>query len=299
MIVELLKKMGYLPERSGPDYLRMKAIYRNSASSSLSVNTKSGWFTDFVTGQSGPLVKLAMITLNINEKDAKNFLRNEYFDNSANIQEEEEETKIVQDKFFDSDFVKDLMPWYTFYKNRGISEQTIKDFGGGVKTYGKLNNRFVFPVYQGEKIIGLAGRDLYTNSQRPKWKILGRKANFVYPYKLAISDIESSRCVILVESIGDALSLYEAGIKNFLVLFGLSVSKPVVLTLIKSNVDKIIIATNNDIDSETNRGMEAALGIKYKLSKFFNPDSIFVKLPYKKDFGDMKKEEILKWQKSL
>jgi DNA primase len=263
------------------------------------VNTKSGWFTDFVTGQSGPLVKLAMITLNINEKDAKNFLRDEYFDSSANAREEEEETKIVQDKFFDSDFVKDLMPWYTFYKNRGISEQTVKDFGGGVKTYGKLNNRFVFPVYQGEKIIGLAGRDLYTNSQRPKWKILGRKANFVYPYKLAISDIESSRCVILVESIGDALSLYEAGIKNFLVLFGLSVSKPVILTLIKSNVDKIIIATNNDIDSETNRGMEAALGIKYKLSKFFSSDSIFVKLPYKKDFGDMKKQEIIEWYKSL
>lgn len=299
MIVELLKKMGYMPEKSGSDYLRMKAIYRNSASSSLSVNTKSGWFTDFVTGQSGPLVKLAMITLNINEKDAKNFLRDEYFDSSANAREEEEETKIVQDKFFDSDFVKDLMPWYTFYKNRGISEQTVKDFGGGVKTYGKLNNRFVFPIYQGEKIIGLAGRDLYTNSQRPKWKILGRKANFVYPYKLSHSDIESSRCVILVESIGDALSLYEAGIKNFLVLFGLSVSKPVILTLIKSNVDKIIIATNNDIDSETNRGMEAALGIKYKLSKFFSSDSIFVKLPYKKDFGDMEKQEIIEWYKSL
>jgi len=299
MIVELLKKMGYMPEKSGSDYLRMKAIYRNSASSSLSVNTKSGWFTDFVTGQSGPLVKLAMITLNINEKDAKNFLRDEYFDSSANAREEEEETKIVQDKFFDSDFVKDLMPWYTFYKNRGISEQTVKDFGGGVKTYGKLNNRFVFPIYQGEKIIGLAGRDLYTNSQRPKWKILGRKANFVYPYKLTHSDIESSRCVILVESIGDALSLYEAGIKNFLVLFGLSVSKPVILTLIKSNVDKIIIATNNDIDSETNRGMEAALGIKYKLSKFFSSDSIFVKLPYKKDFGDMEKQEIIEWYKSL
>jgi DNA primase len=191
------------------------------------------------------------------------------------------------------------MPWYTFYKNRGISEQTIKDFGGGVKTYGKLNNRFVFPIYQGEKIVGLAGRDLYTNSQRPKWKILGRKANFVYPYKLTLSDIESSRCVILVESIGDALSLYEAGIKNFLVLFGLSVSKPVTLTLIKSNVDKIIIATNNDMDLETNRGMKAALGIKYKLSKFFSPDSIFVKLPYKKDFGDMKKQEIIDWYKSL
>ena len=45
--------------------------------------------------------------------------------------------------------------------------------------------------------------------------------------------------------------------------------------------------------------MKAALGIKYKLSKFFNPDSISVKLPYKKDFGDMKKQEIIDWYKSL
>lgn len=299
MIVELLKKMGYVPERSGPDYLRMKAIYRNSASSSLSVNTKSGWFTDFVTGQSGPLIKLAMITLNINEKDAKNFLRDEYFDSSASTQEEEEEIKIVQDKFFDSDSIKDLMPWYTFYKNRGISEQTIKDFGGGVKTYGKLNNRFVFPIYQGQKIIGLAGRDLYTNSQRPKWKILGRKSNFVYPSDLSFPEIQSTKTVILVESIGDALALYENGIKNFIVIFGLSVSKNVILFLMKSNLEKIIISTNNDEESDYNRGMEAALNIKSKLSKFFNSDILKVKLPTKKDFGDMTKVEILEWRKGI
>jgi hypothetical protein len=299
MIVELLKKMGYIPERSGPDYLRMKAIYRNSASSSLSVNTKSGWFTDFVTGQSGPLIKLAMITLNINEKDAKNFLRDEYFDSSASTQEEEEEIKIVQDKFFDSDSIKDLMPWYTFYKNRGISEQTIKDFGGGVKTYGKLNNRFVFPIYQGQKIIGLAGRDLYTNSQRPKWKILGRKSNFVYPSDLSSPEIQSTKTVILVESIGDALALYENGIKNFIVIFGLSVSKNVILFLMKSNLEKIIISTNNDEESDYNRGMEAALNIKSKLSKFFNSDILKVKLPTKKDFGDMTKVEILEWKKTI
>ena len=99
MIVELLKKMGYMPEKSGSDYLRMKAIYRNSASSSLSVNTKSGWFTDFVTGQSGPLVKLAMITLNINEKDAKNFLRDEYFDGSANKTSQVYKTEKNRDRY--------------------------------------------------------------------------------------------------------------------------------------------------------------------------------------------------------
>jgi len=297
MIVELLKKMGYAPERSGPDYLRMKAIYRNSASSSLSVNTKSGWFTDFVTGQSGPLIKLAMITLNINEKDAKSFLRNEYFDNT--VEAEDQESKIVQEKFFNSDFLSDLLPSFNFYNKRGISNETLKDFKGGVKTYGKLNNRFVFPIFEGNKIIGLAGRDLYSNSQRPKWKILGRKSNFVYPPDLASPEIQRTKTVILVESIGDALALYENGIKNFIVIFGLTVSKNVILFLMKSNLEKIIISTNNDADSDYNRGMEAALNIKSKLSKFFNSDTLKVKLPTRKDFGDMTKAEILEWKKQI
>ena len=289
--------MGYVPERSGPDYLRMKAIYRNSASSSLSVNTKSGWFTDFVTGQSGPLIKLAMITLNINEKDAKSFLRNEYFDNT--VEAEDQESKIVQEKFFNSDFLSDLLPSFNFYNKRGISNETLKDFKGGVKTYGKLNNRFVFPIFEGNKIIGLAGRDLYSNSQRPKWKILGRKSNFVYPPDLASPEIQRTKTVILVESIGDALALYENGIKNFIVIFGLTVSKNVILFLMKSNLEKIIISTNNDADSDYNRGMEAALNIKSKLSKFFNSDTLKVKLPTRKDFGDMTKAEILEWKKQI
>jgi DNA primase len=192
-----------------------------------------------------------------------------------------------------------LLPSFNFYNKRGISNETLKDFKGGVKTYGKLNNRFVFPIFEGKKIIGLAGRDLYSNSQRPKWKILGRKSNFVYPSDLSSPEIQNTKTVILVESIGDALALYENGIKNLIVIFGLTVSKNVILFLMKSNLENIIISTNNDADSDYNRGMEAALNIKSKLSKFFNPDTLKVKLPTRKDFGDMTKAEILEWKKQI
>jgi hypothetical protein len=67
----------------------------------------------------------------------------------------------------------------------------------------------------------------------------------------------------------------------------------------KSNLENIIISTNNDADSDYNRGMEAALNIKSKLSKFFNPDTLKVKLPTRKDFGDMTKAEILEWKKQI
>lgn len=132
-------------------------------------------------------------------------------------------------------------------------------------------------------------------STRPKWKTLGKKLNFVFPAQITGRDIERSSAVILVESIGDGLALYEAGIRNFLVLFGTKVSKAVILYLIRANVKKVIIATNNDSDKEKNVGKIAADKIKNDLCKFFDSGAIEIRLPSKNDFGDLTKEEILAW----
>lgn len=297
MIKNILEKMGYSPETNGQWY-RMKALYRNSNSNSLAVNSQTGWFNDFVTGENGPLIKLAMMTLNIGESEAKTFLHNKYFED---IQvKQDAETKIVQDKSFDKSFFDDTLPSYNFYIKRGISENTLKTFEVGVKTYGKMNNRIVFPIYDFNfKIIGLAGRDLFSSEERAKWKILGRKNNFVYPFHISEKEIIEKNSVILVESIGDVLRLYEYGIKNVLVLFGLTVSKNLMLYLIRLNVEKIIIATNNDSLSVDNRGKDAAEKNKEKLLKFFSNDKIKINLPSKKDFGEMNDQEIQKWSAAI
>lgn len=286
----VLESMGYKPEPNGR-WFRMRAIYRDSNSNSLSVNSETGWFSDFVTGEQGPLIRLVMKTKGWGEKDARNYLRSQCY-NAPKLQEEE---KIEQKKSFPKEFLEDLLPSYGFYKNRGISEETIKAFDGGVKTYGKMNNRFVFPIYGfDKKIIGIAGRDLFQNSERPKWKILGQKNKFVYPFHLASKEIERQNRVILVESIGDALALYDAGIKNVLVLFGTAISKSLILFLIQMNVQDIIIATNNDPKAD-NPGLRAAESIKGSLFKFFRPECVRICLPEKKDFGECSKEEILEW----
>lgn len=294
MIKDILEDLGYKPQISGSQWLRMNAVYRNGNSLSLVVNQETGWFEDFVTGHNGPFFKLVMMTLGIGEQEAKKYLTGSYY-SLQNVKEKTIE-KIEQQKFFPSDYCDDLLPSYSFYKNRGICEKVLKDFDSGVKTYGKMNNRFVFPIYDfNKKIIGIAGRDLFSNQERSKWKIMGRKTKFLYPYHLTETFIQDSREVILVESIGDALALYNAGIKNFLVTFGLSISKDLILYLIRLNIDKVIISTNNDIESSENRGLVAANNIKSKLLKYFRQEQIIIKLPTKKDFGEMSSKDITHW----
>ena len=87
---------------------------------------------------------------------------------------------------------------------------------------GKLNNRIVFPIFNmdGTDIEGFAGRDLLDRDT--KWKLMGAKRLWIYPFFLpeVQEAIMEKQEVILVESIGDFLALYEAGIFNVLVLFG-------------------------------------------------------------------------------
>lgn len=293
-VKDVLENIGYKVTPSN-NFWRMKALYRKSDSLSVSVNKETGWFEDFVTGQNGPLSYLVSLTLGISRVDGEKYLKDLYFGRQQSFSQEKE-NELKNDDKIDDAFLKDLLPSYGFYKNRGISERTLKIFNSGVKTYGKLNNRFVFPIFGNKgEVIGVSGRDLFENSSRPKWKIIGKKTNFVYPHHVVGKDIEESSEVILVESIGDGLALYESDIKNFLVLFGTKISKSVILYLIRQNVQKIIIATNNDSVSSVNAGLEGAQSIKKQLLKFFSEDKIEIRLPKKNDFGAMNAAEIIEW----
>ena len=91
-----------------------------------------------------------------------------------------------------------------------------------------------------------------------------------------------------IESIGDALALYEQNIRNVLVIFGLSVNNNIVNYLSSRSISHIYISTNNDENSGKNRGFIAALKSFLKLSNYFDLDALSVKFPPKSynDFGD-------------
>lgn len=201
------------------------------------------------------------------------------------------------EKIYPEDTLTKLLPVYDYWVGRGAHEDVLKAVGGGMATNeekGKLSGRFVFPCRNGEgRIIGFAGRLVEESSFAPKWKILGKKNNFVFPpLTLSRRAIESKSQIILVESIGCVLALAGQGIWNTMCLFGLNISGKQLGLLIGMAVKHIVIATNNE---ESGIGNEAAQKLKKRLGSFFNEENITIRLPFKKDFMEMTEDDIVKW----
>jgi DNA primase len=128
------------------------------------------------------------------------------------------------------------------------------------------------------------------------WKLLGTKEKWVYPAFLNYQKIREDRMVILVESIGDCLALFNAGIENVLVTFGIALTSGILNFLIRSDVKCIVIGFNNDKTKGEEWGNKAASRVSGKLRHYFDEHQIEIALPDKKDFGEMSKEEILLWK---
>jgi DNA primase len=189
------------------------------------------------------------------------------------------------------------MPAHGYWLDRGISLETLKVFEGGVVENGTMANRYVFPVFNSKKqLIGVTGRYVkpLKNKNTPKWLHKGRTSEWKYPLQVNYEIIKEKEEIVLVESIGDMLALWEAGTKNVLIVFGLNLSSSIASLLIKLDPSKIFISFNNDSYNK-GAGNKASQKTKQKLTKHFNPEDVIVKLPDKNDFGEMNTEEIKLW----
>ena len=97
-----------------------------------------------------------------------------------------------------------------------------------------------------------------------------------------------------MESIGDMLALWESGIKNSIVTFGLSITSKIKQILMLINPEKIYISFNND---ENQAGNTAAQKAYDNLKRQFDLPQLEIKLPSKNEFGCMSTKEILAWKK--
>ena len=96
------------------------------------------------------------------------------------------------------------------------------------------------------------------------------------------------------------LRLWDKGIKNTLVLFGVYTSPTIIKTLLKIDPDRIVIALNDDSVKNGNAGNVASEKIRKKLQSYFDPEKVIVHLPIgANDFGDMTDEQIELWQNQL
>ena len=67
-----------------------------------------------------------------------------------------------------------------------------------------------------------------------------------YPLFLNYKLLKSEKRVIIVESIGDMLALWDAGVKNVVVSFGLTLSSGLVNTFLRYDISNIIVSFNDD-----------------------------------------------------
>lgn len=292
-----LEKLGYKLQDSG-NHWRARAIYRNGkTNTSLIIYKDSGVWRDFGTG-SEPLPFEVLVRETLNTNDPK--ILSEYISEEARsaAPKKEPEEKIEMEKIYPHSYLEKLLPMKKFYEKKGISNQVQDDFKCGYAGGGKMYRRIVFPIYNLDgEIHGFSGRAVVDNDKTPKWKHLGRKRDWIYPHSLSQPFIEKEKEVILVESIGDCLALYEKGFCNVLVTFGLDASSKLISYLNQFQLDRIIIATNNDSQKDVNSGGEAAIKTFAKLSKVFDIGVICINPPTSNDFGDMLTEDndFLKW----
>ena len=293
----VLSDLGYTLRDYGA-YFRARPLYRDSDNDViLSINKDTGRWKDFKEGISGGLEDLVKLTLDCNIEDARKFLQSKGSDRPVAIIKPE----VKQRKTLNDEFLNNLIKNNKYWNERGVSDETLEKFNGGVCESGKMLGRYVFPIY-GERgrLVGVSGRDVNNDewTKRPKWKHIGDKAAWTYPTQVNEEILKELKQVILLESIGDMLALWESGIRNTLVTFGLDINTAILNKLLRLDPNNVIVSFNNDSESN-NAGNLAAQKAKKKLLKYFDEEQVKISLPSQNDFGEMTAAQISEWYTNL
>jgi len=285
----ILETLGYSLNDRG-DYWQTSAVFRDGDNpTAIQIYKNSGVWKDYVEDSKflpfSALVKKS--SHNLTKEELEAILKNESINEPL---VKNENSTVLYEDLYNELCLEDLLPHYKFYQNKGIPKDLLIELDSGLATKGQMYQRYVFPIRnEYNQIHGFAGRDMSNSSTRPKWKHIGRKSNWIYPhYNL---NIENYSQVLLVESVGDMLSIKSHSDYDCLVTFGLEVSPTLLTFLVSINPEKIIISFNNDSSSSENRGLNGAIKNYLKLLSFFDQSKLNICLPVKNDFGDMNKED--------
>ena len=293
-IKEVLLELGYTNIIENHKEYRTRPIYRDSDNNTvLSISKSNGRFVDFARNISGSFDDLVKLSLNLKSIDeARSWLSKKSVVVSI---DKVDKPEIRMPKIYSNELLGKLAPDHSYWIDRGVSEYSVSQFKGGVSRRGKMADRYVFPIFNAKnEIVGFAGRDLKPNDKRPKWKLIGDKSKWKYPLFLNYKLIKKQKSVIIVESIGDMLALWDCGIKNTVVSFGIDLSSALIGIFIRFDLSEVIVSFNDDSEN-SGAGNKAAQKAEAKLLNYFDPHQIKVILPTCGDFGEMSKEEILNW----
>jgi len=296
-IEEILGRLGLPISYRGQDYIATSSEWRGG-DNMLGVRCYSENIWDSVALKSYKWVNFIQECKKVSKSDAEKFLSGFQIDD-GNEGGREERIKI-QETLREEDAAGWIKSYDFFLREpRKISKEVLDIYQAGLCQSGRFYGRVSFPIRSNGatgKLIGITGRDVLKRDTAAKWKIVGKKSEFIYP--LFYPNIfRETKQIVLIESVGDSLSLSNAGILQNLVTFGLHISPKIISFILQQNPDQIFIALNNDVKSEMNRGQIAAEKMLAKLKPFFDIRKIIIAPPIRGDFGEMNKEENLDWAK--
>jgi DNA primase len=295
-IKNILIEIGYDLMDRGKNY-RAKPLYRDSDSGDvLSIDKESGVWYDFKERKGGKFEELVRLSLKQGDvSETKEWLKSRT-NGYAIVRNKKPEIKTP--KKYSKEILLKLQKDHSYWLGRNIDKETLEVFDGGLANSGQMANRYVFPIFNSQDdLVGFTGRyvkEIPKEFKIPKWKHVGTVSNWCYPLKHNLKDIREAKKVILVESVGDMLSLWNAGIKYSVVTFGLTISKAITIVLLKMDVQKVIISFNND-SQNNHAGNKAAEKAASRLYYHFDKQQVRVALPTKNDFGEMTRKEIQQW----
>ncbi len=179
----------------------------------------------------------------------------------------------------------DGAPARTFFKRRGFTEQTCKDFrlgaapaawdatmqhllSGGFaiehlvdaglvitredgKTYDRFRGRAMFAIADsGGRVVGFSARTLTDDPGQPKYvnspqSIVFEKSKLLYGLDRAKRAIQAERTAVLVEGQADVVTLHQAGITHVVASSGTALT-PEHLRILKRFADTIILVFDSD-----------------------------------------------------
>ena len=271
-IKSFLQDKGCKIQQSGGE-IQIVATWRGGQNFSVSINPRNGNWFDFVEASGGSFDKL--VTLLGGEITDQNYS----FSNTDWV----DELKLPQK--FDISILNGLIKDYSYWENRAIDKVIFDEFTAGIFKDGKMAKRHCTVIYgQNKEIVGVSGRAL-ENWMKPKWKHLFKVSDVCFPLYLNKEIIKEKQEVVIVESLGNLFSLWSAGIKNVICIFGTRLHNKILSNLISLNLKNIIVSLDNDSENH-NVGNLAAENVKIKLSNFFDENIIKIILPPEKDWNE-------------
>jgi len=311
-IIDIVGHFVSLKKR-GSNYIA-NCPFHNEKTPSFNVNPSRGIYKCFGCGEAGDAIQFVQAHEKFSFIEAIKWIADFYHmeveetesEPDAIINKQKEESLRIIFEFATEFYHQQLfntqdgqLIGLAYWKERGFSEQTIKDFKLGYaaeawhlfyeaasqkgyskelllesglvaekndKVYDVYRGRMIFPIISNTgKVVGLGGRIINTQTKAPKYinsneSPIYNKSKLLYGLYQSRNEIKNLDECILVEGYTDVISLHQAGVKNVVASSGTSLTEGQ-LKLIKNLTKNLLIIYDGDAAGikAAIRGMQLAL----------------------------------------